>query len=123
MRTLDISSNALTALPSELANLTALQTLSINHNSISGALPNRFTLLTALTTLSLHNNAFDRDANHDARIPAALTSRFAGIATKNIADQSDVQAPVLSNPQQLYVVPIAPFTYTVSINENAYAVA
>lgn len=90
---------------------------------LSGSVPTLFGVFTNLTTLAINNNYYDRDANHDAVIPASLASRFASIASKNTADQGDTKVPVVSAPQQLYVTPIAPFSYTVTISENSYAVA
>ena len=55
--TLNLSSNRfIGSIPSEIGNLTSLRFLWLHNNRLSGAIPTEIGALTSLTTLRLHNN-------------------------------------------------------------------
>ncbi|CAI0394503.1 unnamed protein product [Linum tenue] len=68
LRTLDLSSNRITALPSDMWSLSSLKTLNLSSNQISGLLPNDIGNFGGLETLDLSGNSFTGE------IPPAVRS-------------------------------------------------
>ncbi|CAN0423458.1 unnamed protein product, partial [Ascophyllum nodosum] len=67
LKTLDLSYNQLSgAIPSALGGLSALERLDLSHNQLSGAIPSALGRLSALKTLHLHYNQLS------GAIPSAL---------------------------------------------------
>lgn len=89
--------------PNTISRLTALQTLSLRSNSLTGPLPADFNLLTSLTDLHLQQNAFSGPLPSDFSVWPNLTvldlsfNAFNGIIPSSISNLTQLTALNLSN--------------------------
>jgi cysteine-rich repeat protein len=109
-------------IPSEIGDATNLQYLYLGYNSLVGTLPSSFSQLTNLENLYIQTNYLDRLNTHNARIPASLSSWYAGISAKDLSNQWDITAPILTATWSINLLHTWSFNLPVEINENSYAV-
>ena len=124
LRQLNLGGNKITGeIPAEIGNIASLVDLDLRDNQLSGALPGNLVNLENLQTFNISNNQFDRKSDFTALIPSNLQSWYSNMETSNTdsSGQSDVVAPVLSNPGNVISPLNSVFTFSFDIEENSYA--
>lgn len=74
----------------------ALQSLDLSKNRITGLLATGLTMLDALETLYIQENLLDRTMSFDAKLPLEIQGWYTGIDQNDISNQEDLTAPVMT---------------------------
>ena len=113
-------------LPETFANLLRLEILDLSSNTFVWTTPSSWTLISSLTTLFLDENNLDRDIDptHEAYIASGspIETWWNTLVSSQRDKQWDIVSPVLSSTTTIPSTITESFYYTLSFNENAYAV-